>query len=110
MDPFTAMAIITVVSAGASYLISNSAKNSAIDEQNRIQQQQEQARVAATQREVGIAQQRTNTTLTGAKTRSVNSQQSFSSNSIMGALPSVQSRSGNSAGTGNMNAGSAGTF
>lgn len=105
MDPLTAMAIITVVTAGTSLYLGNKAAQNAQAEQDRLRKEQENARIASTQREMGMASQRTNTALTGAANRKTSQPPSFSS--VMGNLPSVNSKQASGGGTG---MGSAGTF
>lgn len=104
MDPITAMAIIAVVTTGASLYMGNQSANAAAEEQDRLRKEQEAARVAATQREIGVAAQRTNTALSGAATRKVGSNQSFSPTSVMAGLPSVSGNKPQAA------SGSTGTF
>lgn len=108
MDPLTAMAIIAIVTTGATLYAGNKASNEAAAEQERLRKEQEAARIASTQREMGLAQQRTNTALSSASSRPKNAAApSFSSNSVMGGLPSVSGDGPTKTGSG---MGSAGTF
>ena len=105
MDPLTAMAIIATVSTVATLWAGDKAATEAQAEQEDLRKEQEAARIASTQREMGLASQRTNTALSGAANRKTSQPPSFTS--VMGNLPSINSKQASGGGTG---MGSAGTF
>lgn len=97
----------SLVATGYSIYSSMQADQNASDEQARLQQQQEAARVANVQQEVGKAQQRTNTALAGAGSRQ-NAQPTFAG-SMLGQLPSLNG-GGAQTGAPKQGGGSSGTF
>ena len=82
MDPVTAALIIGTVFSVTSGMSAAARQRT---EQKRIQAEQERLRVESVRAEVGMAQQKTNTALTGAATRNTNKMQpSFASAALSG--------------------------
>lgn len=102
MDPFTAALILTTITtAYLQYDASQRAQN-AQDDAAAIQEYERRQQV---KREIGVAQQRTNTALAGAASRRTSPTQPSYSGSVLGGLPSVNTSTYTP-----KNAGSSGTF
>lgn len=105
MDPFTAALILSAVVGGASIYSGVKAQDQQRKDRESASILQEQARVRQIGKELGIAQQRTETALTGARVRKVSAVTpqaaaiQASTTSVMGELPSFKQSNPSSSGT-----------
>lgn len=105
MDPFTAALIFSAVLGGASIIQGNRSQRKQEQALDAQYQRQEEARVRQINQELGIAQQRTESALTGARVRKVSATTpqaaalQASTTSVMGELPSFKQSNPGSSGT-----------